>query len=89
MLWQYDIRVVVMLTNVVEGGGMSCLKCNMYWPEAVGVTKRFGDIEVQLFDKSEVHSHHTKKYVLQHTVLGTELHSAKAGRDPQRTWPVL
>ena len=56
MLWQYDIRVVVMLTNVVEGGGMSCLKCNMYWPESVGDTKRFGDIEVQLFDKAEVHS---------------------------------
>ena len=54
MLWQYDIRVVVMLTNLVEGGGFTCIKCNMYWPESVGDTKRFGDIEVQLFDKAEV-----------------------------------
>ena len=54
MIWQYDIRVVVMLTNLVEGGGFTCIKCNKYWPEAVGDTKRFGDIEVQLFDKAEV-----------------------------------
>ena len=54
MIWQYDIRVVVMLTNLVEGGGFTCIKCNMYWPESVGDTKRFGDIEVQLFDKAEV-----------------------------------
>ena len=43
-----------MLTNLVEGGGFTCIKCNMYWPESVGDTKRFGDIEVQLFDKAEV-----------------------------------
>ena len=57
MIWQYDIRVVVMLTNLVEGGGFTCIKCNMYWPESVGDTKRFGDIEVQLFDKAEVCTH--------------------------------
>ena len=56
MIWQYDIRVIVMLTNLVEGGGFTRIKCNMYWPEFVGdtKTKRFGDIEVQLFDKAEV-----------------------------------
>ena len=59
MIWQYDIRVVVMLTNLVEGGGFTCIKCNKYWPESVGDTKRFGDIEVQLFDKAEVRTPHT------------------------------
>jgi protein tyrosine phosphatase len=54
MIWQYDIRVVVMLTNLVEGSRFTCIKCNKYWPESVGDTKRFGNIEVQLFDKAEV-----------------------------------
>jgi len=66
MIWQYDIRVVVMLTNLVEGGGFTCIKCNKYWPEAVGDTKRFGDIEVQLFDKAEAPNYIVRKLDVTH-----------------------
>eukprot|EP00092_Neocalanus_flemingeri_P024839 GFUD01026935.1.p1 GENE.GFUD01026935.1~~GFUD01026935.1.p1 ORF type:complete len:479 (-),score=121.39 GFUD01026935.1:192-1628(-) len=66
MIWQYDIRVVVMLTNLVEGGGFTCIKCNMYWPESVGDTKRFGDIEVQLFDKAEAPNYIVRKLDVTH-----------------------
>jgi len=70
MIWQYDIRVVVMLTNLVEGGGFTCIKCNMYWPESVGDTKRFGDIEVQLFDKAEAPNYIVRKLDVTHRGAG-------------------
>jgi len=66
MIWQYDIRVVVMLTNLVEGDRFTCIKCNMYWPEAVGDSKRFGDIEVQLFDKAEAPNYIVRKLDVTH-----------------------
>jgi len=66
MIWQYDICVIVMLTNLVEGGGFTRIKCNMYWPESVGDTKRFGDIEVQLFDKAEAPNYIVRKLDVTH-----------------------
>ena len=55
MIWQYNVRVVVMLTNVVEGTDrFTLIKCNKYWPDNVGDSKKFGDIQVQLFDRAEV-----------------------------------
>ena len=71
MIWQYNVRVVVMLTNVVEGtdrfflllfiyiftflfNRFTLIKCNKYWPDNVGDSKKFGDIQVQLFDRAEV-----------------------------------
>ena len=57
MIWQYGVQVVVMLTSLVEGVGadrVQCVKCNKYWPDNVGDSKKFGDIQVQLFDKAEV-----------------------------------
>ena len=61
MIWQYGIKVVVMLTSVVEGVGngpdrIQCVKCNKYWPDNIGDTKKYGDIQVQLFDRAEVDS---------------------------------
>ena len=54
MVWQQNVRVVVMLTNLVEGLGFQSTKCSLYWPELVGNTRRFGqDIEVQLYDCQE------------------------------------
>ena len=44
-----------MLTNVVEGTErFTSIKCNKYWPDNVGDSKKFGDLKVQLFDKAEV-----------------------------------
>ena len=44
-----------MLTNVVEGTDrFTLIKCNKYWPDNVGDSKKFGDIQVQLFDRAEV-----------------------------------
>ena len=57
MVWQYRVSVVVMLTSCVETsdsgmGGM--VKCSQYWPDNVGDIRKFGDIQVQLFDRAEV-----------------------------------
>ena len=59
MVWQYNVSVVVMLTSVVEAATnrpdrIKCIKCNKYWPDNVGDTKKFGDLQVQLFDRAEV-----------------------------------
>ena len=48
MIWQQNVRVIVMLTRIVEGFGFNSVKCAMYWPELVGGVKRFSDLEVQV-----------------------------------------
>ena len=50
MLWQRDVRMVVMLTNLVEGYGFGAAKCARYWPKEIGQRDRHGEIEVQLYD---------------------------------------
>lgn len=71
MVWQYQVRVVVMLTNLVEGSGYPSLKCALYWPDTVGDTRRFGDIEVQLFDKAEAPHYIVRKMDVSHKKEGT------------------
>jgi len=64
MIWQYGVQVVVMLTSLVEGVGadrVQCVKCNKYWPDNVGDSKKFGDIQVQLFDKAEAPNYCVRK----------------------------
>ena len=61
MIWQQNVRVVVMLTNLVEGLGFHSTKCSQYWPEMVGNTKRFNDIEVQLYDCQEAPDYLVRK----------------------------
>merc|ERR1719334_507148 len=71
MVWQYNVRVLVMLTNLVEGSGYPSLKCALYWPDSVGETRYFGDLEVQLFDKAEAPHYIVRKLDLSHKRLGT------------------
>jgi len=62
MIWQYNVRVVVMLTNVVEGTErFTSIKCNKYWPDNVGDAKKFGDLKVQLFDRAEAPNYCVRK----------------------------
>lgn len=68
MIWQLDIRVVVMLTNLVEGHGFNHVKCNMYWPDDVGGTKWYNDLEVQLFDSAEAPNYVIRKFDVTHKV---------------------
>ena len=44
-------RVVIMLTAVVESCG---IKCNAYWPDVVGDSRKYNQITIQLFDIAEV-----------------------------------
>lgn len=54
MIWQNDVRVIVMLTRLVEGYGFNSVKCSQYWPsEPAGSKRRFGQLEVHLYDAQE------------------------------------
>jgi len=61
MVWQYEVQVVVMLTNCTEGSGLHSVKCNKYWPDNVGDSRKFGDIQVQLFDRAEAPNYCVRK----------------------------
>ena len=61
MVWQQNVRVIVMLTNLVEGAGFHPIKCSMYWPNAVGKTCRFNDLTVQLYDVQEAPDYTLRK----------------------------
>lgn len=62
MIWQYNVRVVVMLTNVVEvTDRFTSIKCNKYWPDSIGDAKKFGDLKVQLFDRAEAPNYCVRK----------------------------
>ena len=53
MAWQKNVRVIVMLTNLIEGLGFNANKCSQYWPDMVGSSRFYQDIHVQLYDRQE------------------------------------
>ena len=64
MIWQQNVRVIVMLTNLVENNcfGGSKAKCSMYWPPVVGSCRRYNDFEVQLYDVQEAPDYTVRKF---------------------------
>ncbi len=61
LIWQRDVRVVVMLTRTMEGFGFGSIKCAQYWPASVGVHRRFGNIQVQLYDEQQASDYIVRK----------------------------
>lgn len=59
MIWQYDVRVVIMLTAVVESCG---IKCNAYWPDGVGDSRKYNQLSIQLFDIAEAPNYVVRKF---------------------------
>ena len=64
MIWQQNVRVIVMLTNLVEGTsfGGSKSKCSCYWPPVVGSVRRYNNYEIQLYDIQEAPDYVLRKF---------------------------
>ena len=62
MIWQQNVRVIVMLTNLVEGTGFHSVKCSMYWPSVVGSICRYNNFEIQLYDVQEAPDYIVRKF---------------------------
>ncbi|KAK3090674.1 hypothetical protein FSP39_013638 [Pinctada imbricata] len=59
MTWQYDIKQIVMLTNLIEG---STIKCLRYWPQD---EDDFGPLHVKTEDEELYESHAVRTFQLQ------------------------
>ncbi|XP_040568468.1 receptor-type tyrosine-protein phosphatase C [Lepeophtheirus salmonis] len=62
MIWQHNVRIIVMLTNCVEGYGFNAVKCSMYWPHLVGAERKFHNVQVQLYDVQEAPDYTIRKF---------------------------
>ncbi|XP_061180584.1 receptor-type tyrosine-protein phosphatase C-like [Saccostrea echinata] len=58
MIWQENVNVIIMLTNLVEG---SKKKCGQYWPDSEEEEMTYGDISVRLLKEK-----HYAYYVIRH-----------------------
>ena len=41
------------LVTAIKGLGFNANKCSQYWPDMIGSSRRYQDIEVQLYDRQE------------------------------------
>jgi len=53
MVWEQDIPLMVMLTDLLEKKGGLQVKADMYWPRAVGDVKVFGKLRVKLVGETQ------------------------------------
>lgn len=87
MIWQQNVRVIVMLTNLVEGFGFHSVKCSQYWPPIVGGTRRFHDMEVQLYDCQEAPDYLVRKLDVTHGQQNREIVHIQYTAWPDRSAP--
>lgn len=60
MVWEQNVRVVLMLTRLVEKG---TLKANQYWPR-LRQTARYGDVDVTLTDRRALENETVRSLLL-------------------------
>jgi protein tyrosine phosphatase len=73
MIWDQNVSVVVMLTNLEEHGRV---KAHQYWPSTG--TKRYGDISLTVVDSSEKKDYHLRNFTIKKG--GGPLHQTVAAR---------
>jgi len=87
MIWQQNVRVIVMLTNLIEGLGFHSNKCSQYWPDLVGNTRRCHDIEVQLYDCQEAPDYLVRKLDVSRLETSREIVHIQCTTWPDRSAP--
>nr|XP_022308874.1 receptor-type tyrosine-protein phosphatase T-like [Crassostrea virginica] len=66
MVWQQNVFVIVMLTNLKEGNK---LKCSQYWPNK-NLTRKYGSVLVKLIQEKEYAFFTERKFSAKNTELG-------------------
>lgn len=66
MIWENNVEIIVMLTNLVEGGR---LKCDRYWPDDNEETKDYGPIRITVSSNSPELEYGVTVIELHHTQL--------------------
>jgi len=87
MAWQKNVRVIVMLTNLIEGLGFNANKCSQYWPNMVGSSRRYQDIDVQLYDRQEAPDYLVHKLDVSKKDISKEIVHVQCTSWPDRSAP--
>jgi len=58
-VWQENIRLVVMVTGLVEVGRR---KCHQYWPKQIRGIEKFGSFQIELISEQTV-AHYTLREI--------------------------
>ena len=60
-VWHHEVRVMVMLTSLVEG---DIIKCAKYWPDIDTKVLIFGDLEVTIEEETDMEDFIIRKFSL-------------------------
>eukprot|EP00043_Microstomoeca_roanoka_P008102 m.78180 g.78180 ORF g.78180 m.78180 type:complete len:1110 (+) comp14102_c0_seq2:163-3492(+) len=68
MVWEYDVRCLVMVTNIIEN---DTIKCEQYWPDP-NAQKQVGPITITSVSSTTSHGHSVTALNLVHTQSGVQ-----------------
>ena len=60
-VWHHEVKVIVMLTSLVEG---DLIKCTKYWPDVSTKALIFGDMEVTIEEETDLEDFFLRKFSL-------------------------
>ncbi|XP_065886416.1 uncharacterized protein [Dysidea avara] len=82
LIWEQNIRTVVMLTRIVEAGKF---KCYQYWPSKG--SKLYGNIRVTTVDEVQLANYCTRRFTIEQILNGRSIKVYKVHQFHFSAWP--